>query len=141
MQNNNDWLGGDARWFTDTPPSNGFARSVIFPADDLMTVVEMGPRGKRRKLDGADQANRGVGEMMFTPAFTSVAYTDEYQAELVAEALARGRYRTIGGSARGRCRRNSSRGSSASWPARRGSSMRPSWWIASRRSRARKRSA
>jgi len=96
MQNNNDWLGGHVRWFTDTPLSNGYPRSVIFPADGLMTVVDMGPGGARRKLDGGEEVNRGVGEMIFTPAFTSVAYTDEYQAELVAEELRRRRYRTIG---------------------------------------------
>jgi Xaa-Pro aminopeptidase len=96
MQNNNDWLGGYVRWFTDTPLSNGYPRSVIFPASDLMTVVDMGARGARRKIDGGDEANRGVGEMIFTPAFTSVAYTDEYQAGLVAEELKRRGYRTIG---------------------------------------------
>ena len=96
MQNNNDWLGGNVRWFTDTPLSNGYPRSVIFPASDLMTVVDMGARGARRKVNGDDGENRGVGEMIFTPAFTSVAYTDEYQAELVAEELKRGGYRTIG---------------------------------------------
>ena len=94
MQNNNDWLGGYVRWFTDTPLSNGYPRSVIFPASDLMIVVDMGPRGARRRINGDDAANRGVGEMIFTPAFTSVSYTDEYQAELVAQEL-RG-YRTIG---------------------------------------------
>ncbi|MCC6777422.1 MAG: aminopeptidase P family protein [Hyphomicrobiales bacterium] len=96
LQNNNDWLGGYVRWFTDTPLSNGYPRSVIFPAGDLMTVVDMGARGGRRKLDGGDPVNRGVGEMIFTPAFTSVAYTDEYQAELVAEELKRRHYRTVG---------------------------------------------
>jgi Xaa-Pro aminopeptidase len=96
LQNNNDWLGGYVRWFTDTPLSNGYPRSVIFPATDLMTVVDMGAFGIRRKLDGSDDVNRGVGEMLFTPAFTSVAYTDEYQADLVAEELERRGYRTIG---------------------------------------------
>jgi Xaa-Pro aminopeptidase len=96
MQNNNDWLGGHVRWFTDTPLSNGYPRSVIFPADDLMTVVDMGARGVRRRVNGDDKANRGIGEMIFTAAFTSVAYTDEYQAELVAEELTRRRYRTVG---------------------------------------------
>jgi Xaa-Pro aminopeptidase len=96
MQNNNDWLGGYVRWFTDTPLSNGYPRSVIFPASDLMTVVDMGAKGARRKLDGRDEGNPGVGEMIFTPAFTSVAYTDEYQAELIVAELKRGGYRTIG---------------------------------------------
>ena len=96
MQNNNDWLGGYVRWFTDTPLSNGYPRSVIFPASDLMAVVDMGAKGGRRKLDGNDGVHRGVGEMMFTPAFTSVGYTDEYQAELVADELNRRGHRTIG---------------------------------------------
>src|SRR3981189_867879 len=96
MQNNNDWLGGNVRWFTDTPLSNGYPRSVIFPASALMTVGDMGARGGGRKGDGDDGVNRGVGEMIFTPAFTSVAYTDEYHAELVAEELKRGGYRTVG---------------------------------------------
>ena len=96
MQSNNDWLGGNVRWFTDTPLSNGYPRSVIFPANDLMTVVDMGARGARRTVNGDDESNRGVGEMIFTPAFTSVGYTDEYQAELVAEELQHNRYRTIG---------------------------------------------
>jgi Xaa-Pro aminopeptidase len=97
MQNNNDFLGGYVRWFTDTPLTDGYIpRSVIFPASDLMTVVDMGGKGVRRKLDGGDEANRGVGEMFFTAAFASVAYTHEYQAELVAAELKRCGYRTIG---------------------------------------------
>jgi Xaa-Pro aminopeptidase len=96
MQNNNDWLGGYVRWFTDTPLSNGYPRSVIFPASDAMTVVDMGGRAVRRQVDGGDEVNRGVAEMIFTPAFTSVAYTDAYQAELVAAELKRRGYRTIG---------------------------------------------
>ncbi len=96
MQNNNDWLGGYVRWFTDNPLSNGYPRTVIFPASGLMTVIDMGPRGARGKPDSGDEANRGVGELIFTPAFTSVAYTDEYQAELTAAELKRRGYRTIG---------------------------------------------
>jgi Xaa-Pro aminopeptidase len=101
MQNNNDWLGGNVRWFTDTPLSNGYPRSVIFPADELMTVVEMGANGARRKINGGDAVNRGIGEMVFTAAFTSVAYTDEYQAALVAAELKRHGYRSIGWVGRG----------------------------------------
>src|SRR5438132_10550257 len=73
MQNNNDWLGGHVRWFTDTPLSNGYPRSVIFPAADLMIVVDMGPRGGRRRLDGFHLVHRGIGELISTPAFTSVS--------------------------------------------------------------------
>ena len=96
MQNNNDWLGGYVRWFTDTPLSNGYPRSLIFPASGLMTVVDMGAKDGRRKINGGDAVNRGVGEIVSTAAFTSVAFTDEYQAELVVGELSKGGYRTIG---------------------------------------------
>ena len=35
-----DWLGGHARWFTDIPTHNGYGRTVIFHAKDLMTVID-----------------------------------------------------------------------------------------------------
>lgn len=96
MQSNNDWLGGYVRWFTDVPAVNGYPRSVIFHADDLMTVVEMGPRGARRKLDDNDEVHRGVGDIVCTAAFTSIAYTETYQAEIVVAELERRGCRTIG---------------------------------------------
>ena len=96
VQNTNDWLGGYVKWFTDVPAYNGYPRSVIFPAADLMAVVEMGPRGESRRLDGKDKANRGVGELFTTNAFTSIAFTDDYQGEIVARELKRRGYRTIG---------------------------------------------
>ena len=37
-----DWLGGHARWFTDIPTHNGYGRTVVFHADDLMTIVQQG---------------------------------------------------------------------------------------------------
>ena len=77
--------------------SNGYPRSVIFPA---VRPDDRGRHGRRAACAASstarDETNRGVGEMMFTPAFTRVAYTDEYQAELVAEELKRRGYRTIG---------------------------------------------
>ena len=97
MQNSNDFVGGYVRWFTDTPLTDGYIpRSVIFPASDLMITVDMGGKGVRRKIDGRDEGHRGVGEQLFTPAFASVAYTHEYQAEIVAAELKRRGYRTIG---------------------------------------------
>jgi Xaa-Pro aminopeptidase len=96
MQNNNDWLGGAVKWFTDFPAANGYPRSVIFHRADWMTVIDMGPRGGRRKLDGQDKVHRGVGEIVTTAAFTSIAYTDGYQAELALDDLKRRNYRRIG---------------------------------------------
>jgi Xaa-Pro aminopeptidase len=96
VQSNNDWLGGHAKWLTDHPATNGYPKTVIFHANDFMTVVDMGPRGGRRKLGGNDEVHRGVGEILTTAAFTSVAYTDEYQAELVVSDIKRRAYTTVG---------------------------------------------
>jgi Xaa-Pro aminopeptidase len=96
VQSNNDWLGGHAKWLTDHPATNGYPKTIVFHADDFMTVIEMGPRGGVRKLGGNDEVHRGVGELLTTPAFTSVAYTDEYHAELVASDIKRRKYKAIG---------------------------------------------
>ena len=96
MQNNNDWLGGYVKWFTDFPAYNGYPRTVIFHADDAMTVVDMGPAGTRRNLGGHNKTQRGVGELICTPAFTSIAYTDGYQGELALGELKRRGYKRIG---------------------------------------------
>ena len=39
MQDQNEWLGGYVKWFTDVPARNGYPVTVLFPVDDLMTVV------------------------------------------------------------------------------------------------------
>ena len=75
-----DWLGGYVRWFSDVPANSAYPRAIIFPRDDLMTVVDIGPFDGRQELAGADDYHRGVGERLTTPAFASVAYTQGYDA-------------------------------------------------------------
>jgi Xaa-Pro aminopeptidase len=96
VQSNNDWLGGYVKWLTDHPATNGYPKTVVFHVSDWMTVIDMGPRGGRRKLGGNDEIHRGVGEILTTPAFTSVAYTDEYHAELVVSDIKRRNYKVVG---------------------------------------------
>jgi Xaa-Pro aminopeptidase len=95
MQNNSDWIGGYVRWFTDLPATNGYPRTVVFHADEPMTVIEMGPAGRRAKFDD-DPLHRGVGEMLCAPSFSSIVYTHGYDAELTVETLKRRGYRKIG---------------------------------------------
>ena len=45
MQNNNDHMGGYVKYFTDLPATNGYPLTVVFPRDDLMTLVSQGPFG------------------------------------------------------------------------------------------------
>ena len=91
-----DWLGGHARWFTDIPTHNGYGRTVVFHADDLMSVVEQGNFGARRELAGKDPYHRGVGEILYTSFFSSVHYTTAYQGEIVRELFKKRGYKTIG---------------------------------------------
>jgi Xaa-Pro aminopeptidase len=102
MQNASDWLGGYVKWFTDVPAHNDYPRNVIFHRSDLMTVVEMGGTHRRDRLDGKDPLNPGVGEIVGSPSFFSVAYTHEYDGALVAHELNRRGYRTVGWLGRGR---------------------------------------
>jgi Xaa-Pro aminopeptidase len=96
MQNASDWLGGYVKWFTDVPAHNDYPRTVIFHRDDLMTLVEMGATGRRDKLGGKDVNNPGIGEIIYSPSFFSIAYTHGYDPVLVAAELKQRGYKTIG---------------------------------------------
>jgi Xaa-Pro aminopeptidase len=96
MQNTNDWLGGYVKWFTDLPANNGYPRTVIFYADAPMSVVEMGPSNIRRTFSSDETLHRGVGEIMHTPSFTSIGYSDRDDAQLAIEALRCHENRAIG---------------------------------------------
>ena len=94
MQNNNDHMGGYVKYFTDMPATNGYPNTVIFPADDEMTVVCQGPF----KGDGRPPSDmwRGVKRLLTTPSYESAHYTQNYDPELAAKALAPFAKATIG---------------------------------------------
>jgi Xaa-Pro aminopeptidase len=96
VQATNDWLGGNVKWLTDIPANNGYARTVLFYADDLMTVIEMGVFDGRRMLNGDDPVHRGVGTILTTPSFPSVDYTVRYDGELAVGDLLKRPARRVG---------------------------------------------
>src|ERR1700688_3865919 len=96
MQNASDWLGGYVKWFTDVPAHNDYPRTVIFHRADPMTLVEMGATGRRDTLGGNDVNNPGIGEIIYSPSFFSIAYTHDYDPVLVAAELKHRGYNTIG---------------------------------------------
>jgi Xaa-Pro aminopeptidase len=96
MQNANDWLGGYVKWFTDLPATNGYPKTVVFHADEPMTLIEMGGFGVVRKLKGGDPVHRGIDEVIGSPSFLSVNYTDNYHADCALATLKPRGYRTIG---------------------------------------------
>jgi len=88
MQNNNDFMGGYVKYFTDLPATNGYALSVIFPRDDGMTVIGQGPYGNDRMLPPAgDGVRRGVKRLMTSPSYASAPFTKEVDAALAEKAL------------------------------------------------------
>ncbi len=61
MQNNNDHMGGYVKYFTDLPATNGYPLTVVFPRDDLMTLVSQGQFGGfNNPTANGDGVNRGV---------------------------------------------------------------------------------
>ncbi len=94
MQNNNDHMGGYVKYFTDMPATNGYPNAAIFPRDDEMTVVMQGPFGGDRQPER--DIWRGVKRILTTPSYASAPYTQDYDSELVAKALAPYATATIG---------------------------------------------
>src|SRR6202167_4517886 len=97
MQNNNDYMGGYVKYFTDLPATNGYPLTVVFPRDDLMTMISMGPfDGGGTPTANGDGTARGVKQWFTTRSFASCYYTAGYDPELAARALAAYAGGTIG---------------------------------------------
>lgn len=96
LQNSNDWLGGYVRWFTGIPANNAYPRTIVFPREGGMTIVEQGSFGGRLRPESGDPAYRGVGEILSTPSYASVGFTMHYDAELALDTLRRCRARRVG---------------------------------------------
>lgn len=91
MQNNNQFLGGYVKWFTDVPAFNGYPTTVVFPREDEMTVINVGPKMDPESLltdlSTKDWALRGVKNRFTAPYFPSLHYSKTYDAELVVNLL------------------------------------------------------
>jgi len=87
MQNNNDHMGGFVKYFTDMPATNGYPNTVVFPRDDMMTVVCQGPFGGDEPTAMGSETWRGVKRVLTTPSYASAHYTKDYDPELAAKAL------------------------------------------------------
>lgn len=96
MQNSSEHLGGYVKWFTDLPATNGYPKTVLFPFDDPMTLIEQGPFGGVHVIEPGDSAYRGVGKRLLNPSYCSAHYTRHYNsAQAIAEIEAKA-YRRIG---------------------------------------------
>lgn len=81
-----DQLGGHVRYLLDIPSGGSYPTTVIFPRDDDITIVTHGSHlGDLAVTEGA--ALRGVKRQLTTPSFSSVGYTQTYEAERADVAL------------------------------------------------------
>ncbi|MDH4247463.1 MAG: Xaa-Pro peptidase family protein [Deltaproteobacteria bacterium] len=96
MQNNNEFLGGYVKWFTDTPARNAYYQTVLFSRSAPMAVVRQGPMGGARDVPEGDLENRGIGRLLTNPSYTSVHYSGRYDAEQILSELKRRGHRRIG---------------------------------------------
>ena len=91
MQNNNQFLGGYVKWFTDVPAFYGYPTTVVFPREDEMTVINIGPQmdpaSSLTDLSTQGWAFRGVKNRFTAPYFPSLHYSKTYDAELVVDLL------------------------------------------------------
>jgi len=91
MQNTNQFLGGYVKWFTDVPAFNGYPTTVVFPREDDMTVINIGPKMDPESLltdlSTKEWALRGVRNRFTAPYFPSLHYSKTYDAELVVDLL------------------------------------------------------
>lgn len=81
MQNASEHLGGYVKWFTDLPATNGYPKTVLFPRDDLMTLIEQGPFDGVQTIEPDDHTHRGVGKRLTNPSYCSAHYTRHYDSE------------------------------------------------------------
>ena len=94
VQGYEEKIGGNVRWLTDMPP--GYPRTIIFHADDLMTMIDHGPQGDVRRLDGRDPNRPGVGELITNWALYGGHFTSGLTANSVVSVLRQRGYTKVG---------------------------------------------
>src|SRR4030042_6949226 len=95
MRQDEEFLGGYGKGFSDFSARHSYPFTVIFPVDDEMTLITCGA------LPPADAfppqwAARGVKRRMGAPYFESIHYTSTYDAELAVGGLKERKKATIG---------------------------------------------
>ena len=95
IRNDEEFLGGNVKWFTDLPARHSYPYTVIFPVDDEMTLISCGP-SQPSDPGPPPWAVRGVKQRLGAPYFPSAHYTNKYDAELAVGVLKAKKDATIG---------------------------------------------
>jgi len=95
LRNDEEFMGGYVRWFTDLPARHSYPFTVIFPLHEEMSLISVGPFPPGEPAPPA-WAVRGVKRRLSAPYFPSARYTYTYDAELAVGVLKEKKGSTIG---------------------------------------------
>ena len=95
MRQDEEFLGGYVKWFSDFSARHSYPFTVIFPVDDEMTFITCGGTPPADPYP-PQWAVRGVKTRLGAPYFQSAHYTSTYDAELAVEVLKERRRATLG---------------------------------------------
>ena len=95
MRNDEEFLGGYVKWFTDLPARHSYPFTVIFPVDEQMTLISCGAKPPADP-GPPPWAVRGVKNRLGAPYFASAHYTSTYDAELAVGVLKEKKGATVG---------------------------------------------
>ena len=100
MQNNNSFLGGYTRYFTDIPADNSYPMTVIFPLNEDMTMISHGatpvPPGSSPDWGPPEWAVCGVKERICLPYIPTLSRTNEMDAKAAVETLKKLNVKSLG---------------------------------------------
>ena len=94
MQNNNQFLGGYTRYFTDNPAENGYTMTVIFPLNEDMTIICHG--APPLPAWPPEWAVHGVKERINLPYIPTLTRTNDMDAKAAVETIKRLKVKHLG---------------------------------------------
>jgi Xaa-Pro aminopeptidase len=86
MRQDEEFLGGYVKWFSDFSARHSYPYTVIFPVDDEMTLITVAGTPPSDPFPPA-WATRGVKRRLGAPYFESVHYTSTWDAQLAVDVL------------------------------------------------------
>jgi Xaa-Pro aminopeptidase len=94
LQNNNQFLGGNFRYFTDIPATNGYTATIIFPLNTDMTIISHG--GPPLPASPPEWAVYGVKERINLPYIPPLTCANDMDAKAAVETLKNLKIKTLG---------------------------------------------
>lgn len=93
IQNSESFMCGYVRWFIDLPAKFGTPVTVIFPADDEMTVIT---EGNIPELTLPGWMMRGIRENIVLPYYRGIYYTNQLDGTAAADRIRKAGYKKVG---------------------------------------------